>query len=206
MREYQPGNDRDMDSGLTQWTRVADIPNFPVDSFEELQRVIAEKKYRLGVDAVTAARWSDQLAGSRKKLLIKLLSLLLIFAGAASVVTALWTHNYWLLMALPIMGVSFYISHPSSRIAKWVTIGGAVSVVVFFNLLLNDLVNEATLAAYAGLTFAAVRAAAFINNASFRNALTSDEALFVMAYENGACSLRKGGDGVVYAHRIAIKD
>ena len=77
---------------------------------------------------------------------------------------------------------------------------------VFFNLLLNELVNAATLVAYAGLTFAAVRAAAFINISSFRKALISDEALFMMAYWNGACSLRKGRDGMVYARRVTPKD
>ena len=206
MRQHHLIEDGEFESGATQWSGVADIPNFPAASFEELQKIIAEKRYTLGVDPLTAARWVERFASDYKRLWIKALSILLVFAGAASVITALRIRNYWLLAALPIMALSFYLSHPSSRIAKWVTVAGAVSVAVFFNLLLNELVNAATLVAYAGLTFAAVRTAAFINNSSFRNALVSDEALFVMAYQNGACSLRKGKDGIVYAHRVTVED
>jgi hypothetical protein len=44
--------------------------------------------------------------------------------------------------------------------------------------------------AYAGLTFAAVRAAAFISASAFRKALLSDARLFLAVYERGKCSLR----------------
>ena len=202
VRQHQLVKDHEVDNRRVQWSCVGDIPDFPVESFEELQAVVSEKKYRLGVDSLAAARWSERLASGYRKLGVNLLSVLLIAAAAASVITALWTRDYWLLAAIPIMAASFYFSDPSSRIATWVTVGGAVSVVAFFNLLLNGLIDAATLVAYAGLTFAAVRAAAFINNSSFRRALMSDEALFVIAYQNGACSVRKGKDGMVYSYGV----
>lgn len=189
-----------------RWVRIEDIPAFPVDSFEELQAAISDKKYLLGVDSLAAARWIEQFGSGSRKLSIKVLSVLLILVAASSLITALWTRDYWLFGALPIMAAVFYFSDPASRIAKWVTIGGAVSVVVFFNLLLNGLVEASTLVAYAGLTFAAVRAAAFINNSAFRKALISDEALFLAGYQNGACSLRKGKSGMVYAHGVTVKE
>ena len=71
-------------------------------------------------------------------------------------------------------------------------------MIVFANLLLNHLTTAAALTAYAGLTFAAVRAAAFTVNSGFRNALLSDEALFLVAYAGGACTLRQKSTGSVY--------
>jgi len=104
-----------------------------------------------------------------------------------------------LLVAPPIQALSFYLSHPASPIHKWVTIGGAVSVAVFLNLLFNGLPIAAALVAYAGLTFAAVRAAGYIANSSFRRALLSDERMFLNAHANGACTVRNNRTKVVYS-------
>jgi hypothetical protein len=82
-----------------------------------------------------------------------------------------------------------------------VTVGGIASVIVFVDLLLNHLTTAAALTAYAGLTFAAVRAAAFTVNSGFRQALLSDEALFIIAYAGGACTLRQKSTGSVYRMR-----
>jgi hypothetical protein len=108
------------------------------------------------------------------------------------------TREYWLFAAAPIQALAFYLSHPSSPIHKWVTIGGAVSVAVFPDLLLNGLPIAAALVAYVGLTFAAVRAAGYITNSAFRKALLSDENLFLAAYADGACTLRNNQTKVVY--------
>ena len=126
------------------------------------------------------------------------LSLLLMVAAVASVVAAVLTREYWLLAAAPIQALAFYISHPASPIRKWVTIGGAVSVAVFLDLLLNGEPIAAALAAYAGLTFAAVRAAGYITDSAFRKALAADETLFIAAYSGGACTLRNNQTKKVY--------
>jgi hypothetical protein len=122
-----------------------------------------------------------------------------MLAAVASVVAAFLTGEYWLLAAAPIQAVVFYLSHPASPIHKWVTIGGAISVAVFLNLLFNGLAIAAALVAYAGLTFAAVRAAGFITNSAYRKALLKDETMFVNAYADGACTLRNNRTKVVYS-------
>jgi hypothetical protein len=80
-----------------------------------------------------------------------------------------------------------------------VTLSGAISLAVFINLLLNGLVIAATLLAYAALTFAAVRAASYLTNSSFRRALLSDEALFLRVYASGACTVRNNRTSRVYS-------
>lgn len=184
---------------LIEWEKVGDIPHFPFDDFEQLRIAVATRSFNIGVDSLAAAKWSEKHNTRFKKTVIAALSMLLLSAGAASVVAAVLIREYWLLAALPIQVVAFYFSHPASSIHKWVTVGGAVSVALFFNLLLNGLPIAATLVAYAGLTFAAVRAAGYITNSSFRKALLLDEKLFLQGYAGGACTLRNNRTKAVYS-------
>jgi hypothetical protein len=62
-------------------------------------------------------------------------------------------------------------------------------------------VAASVLVAYAGLTFAAVRAAGFITGSAFRKALASDEDLFLGAYSERACTVRDNETKRVYRRR-----
>lgn len=181
------------------WERVGDIPRFPFENFDQLKAAVALRSFNIGVDSLAAAEWSEKFNTGFKKVIIAALSLLLLIAAIASVVAAVVTREYWLIAATPIQAAAFYLSHPASPIHKWVTIGGVVSVAVFLDLLLNGLAIAAALVAYAGLTFAAVRAAGYLTNSAFRKALLSDEQLFIAAYASGACTLRNKQTKRVYS-------
>ena len=177
---------------------VAQIPGLPFDTFEELQTAVSKRSFSLGVDSLAAAEWLDKSDLRVKKSVVVALSLLLFVAAIAAAVAAFWIGNYWLLAAVPIQALSFYLSQPSSPIRKWITVAGAASIIVFANLLFNRTTTAATLVAYAGLTFAAVRAAAYIADSAFRKALLCDERLFLLAYDRRACTLRNNRTKDVY--------
>jgi uncharacterized membrane protein HdeD (DUF308 family) len=183
----------------TRWQTVADIPRFPFEDYEQLKAAVAIRSFNIGVNSLAAAEWSEKSNSRFKRSIVTALSLLIMLAAIASVVAAFLTGEYWLLVAAPIQAVVFYLSHPASPIHKWVTIGGAISVAVFLNLLFNGFVIGAALVAYAGLTFAAVRAAGFIANSAYRKALLEDETMFVNAYADGVCTLRNNRTKVVYS-------
>jgi len=178
---------------------VAEIVGFPFENFEQLQAAVAISSFNIGVEPLAAAEWSGRLNSKAKKIIIAALSLLLVVAAAASIIVALGTREYWLLLAPPIQAAAFYVSQPASPIRKWVTIGGVISLAAFVDLLLNGFVIAAALVTYAGLTFAAVRAASYVTNSSFRKALLKDEALFVAAYAAGACTIRNNRTDRVYS-------
>jgi hypothetical protein len=178
---------------------VAEIKGFPFETFEQLQAAVAIRSFNVGVDALAAAKWSDNFNSTIKRAVVTALSLLLLAAALAAIVAAFVTHDYWLLAAVPIQAFAFYTSHPASPFRKWVTIGGALSVAAFLDLLLNGLLLAATLVAYAGLTFAAVRAAGYVSNSGFRKAILSDERLFLEAYAEGRCTVRNNQSGRVYS-------
>jgi hypothetical protein len=162
----------------------------PFDAFDELQAAVAAKSFKVGVDTLAAAEWIDSSGGPLVKTSVAALSILLLTAALAAVVSALVLENYWLLLAVPVQGAVFYLSNPGSAFRTWATVGGALSLPLFLNLVLNGSETAAALVAYAGVTFAAVRAAAFISASGFRKALLGDEQLFLEAYHRGKCSLR----------------
>lgn len=191
--------DRETESSL--WRSVDDIPRFPYESFSELKAAVAGRKATLGVDAVAAAQWADSSLGATKKAAVTGLSLLLVAAAIAAIAAALWTRNYWLLAALGVQAAAFFFSHPSSPFREWATLSGVASLIVFFDFLFRGWITAAVLVAYAGLTFASVRAAGFITTSAFRKALLSDEDLFLAAYRERACTVRDNESKRIYEHR-----
>ena len=189
----------DLAEGSLPFASVADIPRFPFETFDQLQAAVAIRSFNIGVDALAAAEWADRFNKELNRFVVSALSLSLVAAAVAAVVAAFVTAEYWLLAAAPIQAGAFYISHPASPMRKWVTVGGAISIAVFLDLLLNGLPIAATLVAFAGLTFAAVRAAGYVANSAFRRALLSDESLFLAAYAGGACTIRNNQTNRVYS-------
>ena len=201
-REENPAVDTINPEAL-RWKSVSDIPGFPFDTFEELQAAVAAKSFNIGVDPLAAAEWSNQFNTRLNKIITAALSILLIVAALAAAVAAFAIPDYWLLAALPAQALAFYVSHPASPLRKWATVAGAASVPLFVNLLFNGSTTGATIVAYAGLTFAAVRAAGFISNSGFRKALLADEEMFLAAFAVRHCTLRNNRTERVYLAKRA---
>jgi hypothetical protein len=185
------------DLSETSWRAVG-----PFKSFADLNQAVSDRKITVGVDPFVAAEWADAHLSRFKKFLIAALSLLLFLAAAAAVAGALWLGNYWLLAALPIQAAVFYLSQPALSFQRWATVGGVALVALFVEFLLSGMTTAATLVAYAGLTFAAVRMSGYITGSAFRKALMEDEQLFCEAYEARACSIRDNETKKVYEARL----
>jgi hypothetical protein len=106
------------------------------------------------------------------------------------------------LLALPIQALAFYGAHLDAPFRMWVTLAGVASLIIFIDFLFNQMPTAATLVAYAGLTFAAVRASSSITHSAFRKALTTNEELFLDAFANKACTIRDSKTKQVYGHKI----
>jgi len=184
----------------TRGPSVSDIPGFPYESFAELQQAAAARKANIGVDPLAAAEWSAQHAAGSARIAVSLLSVLLVATGSIALIVAFLTRDYLLIAAVPAMAVAFYFSNPGYKYHKQVTVAVAAVVAVFVDMLVNGFVTPAIIAAYAALTFAAVRAAGMLTNSAFRRHLLSDEESFLEAFRIGACSLRDSKTEQVYIH------
>jgi hypothetical protein len=189
------------ESRATRWRSVAEIPGFPYESFAELKAAVAARKASIGVDALAAAEWADRSVSGLKRVAVNAFSLLLVASAIAAVVAAFWTRNYWLFAAPVVQAAAFFFSHPTSSAREWATLAGVASVIVFIDFLFRGWVTASVLVAYAGLTFAAVRAAGYITGSAFRKALASDEDLFLGAYSERACTVRDNDTKRVYGYR-----
>jgi len=185
---------------------VSDIPGFPYESFAELQQAAAGKKATIGVDPLAAAEWSAAHSAGLARIAVNLLSVLLVVAAGAALVAALLTHDYLLIAAIPSMAIAFYFSNPGYKYHKQVAVAVAAVVAVFVDMLVNGFVTPAIIAAYAALTFAAVRAAGALTNSAFRRHLLCDESTFLEAFRTGSCSLRDNKSEQVYIHGPADED
>lgn len=183
-----------------EFRAVAD--ELPFENFAELQNFLKQKRFSLGVDPLAAAQWSATYDSRINRIFVSSLSVLLFLAAIAAIIVALFTKNFWLLLAIPIQIAVFYLANLNSAIRLWVTVTGAISLIFFFNLLFNEMPTVATLVAYAGLTFATVRASGSLMNASFRKALSSDKALFIQSFLAGACTVRNNQTKTIYEHRV----
>jgi hypothetical protein len=179
------------------------MQDLPFKSYAELQRAYADKKIGIGVDPLAAAEWSAAANNKFNKVLIQGLSLLLILAAIASIIVAFIIGNYWLLLALPIQALAFYGAHLDAPFKVWVTLAGVASLIIFLDFLFNQMPTAATLVAYAGLTFAAVRASSSITHSAFRKALTKNEDLFLDAFANRACTIRDSKTKQVYEYKAS---
>lgn len=177
------------------------MKDLPFKNYAALQEAYAAKKIGIGVDPLVASQWSAAGNSRLNLLLIQALSLLLILAAVASFVAAFVVENYWLLLALPIQALAFYVSHLDAPFKMWVTLAGVASLVVFLDFLFNQMPTAATLVAYAGLTFAAVRATSSITTSAFRKALVTNEGLFIEAFANRACTIRDNNTKKVYEYQ-----
>jgi hypothetical protein len=177
------------------------MQGLPYQNYAELQRAYVDKKIGIGVDPLAAAEWSAK-AGRPNRIIIQGLSLLLILAALAAFIGAFVVGNYWLLLALPIQALSFYGAYLEAPYRTWVTFAGVASLILFLNLLLNQLPTAATLVAYAGLTFAAVRATSSITNSAFRKALVADEGLFLNAFAHRLCTVRDNKTRQIYEQEL----
>jgi hypothetical protein len=176
------------------------MQDLPFQNYAELQHAFADKKIGIGVDPLAAAEWSASANKGLNKVLVQGLSMLLIMAAIASIIVAFAVGNYWLLLALPIQALAFYGSHLEAPARMWVTLLGVASLIGFIDFLFNQMPTAATLVAYAGLTFAAVRATSSITNSAFRKALAADEELFLDAFANRLCTVRDNKTKQVYEH------
>jgi hypothetical protein len=185
----------------TSRTSIGDIPAFPFQTFAELRKAAKDDTFSVGVDPLAAAEWSDRHSTGLKRALVSSLSILLIALAVASIVTAVWLKDYWLLAATAVMAGAFYFSNPASEYHKWVTVIGAAGIAVFIDLLLNGLVTAAIVVAYADLTFAAVRAAGFVADSGFRKHLLASESEFLTAYLARKCNVRDNKTKKMYSAR-----
>lgn len=173
-----------------QWQSVADIPNFPFRTFQELKKAITTGRYSFSVDA-TAALNLQSLTNTMTAMAF---NTFLIWApyliGLACLVAAFVTSQYGLLLGLPIALVTIFFANPYNPLRNLMTMAGIGGVLVFTFLLFTDHPTGAGLVASFVFSFHATRAVRARMVLALQNAALESELFFMFLFARGVCLLR----------------
>lgn len=99
--------------------RVEELKHFPFKGFREFKKASLEGIANIGVDRGVALQWAQGGIYSsgwlRAQALI--LAFLPILAGIGFIIFAIVTKTWFLLLALPVLLIGFFIFHPSAAFA-----------------------------------------------------------------------------------------
>lgn len=97
--------------------KINDLENFPFSNLEELNKSINEGVANLAVDKQLALRWLIDGKHSTRGANITglLLAFLPILSAIGLIIYSIVVGNWWLLLSVPLLFVSYFILHPSSQ-------------------------------------------------------------------------------------------
>jgi len=93
-----------------KWKTISDIPNFPINSFNEIQNKINFNEYSLGIDFSTSNQFAQWFYGTDHKYLFLALASAPLFFAIISIILSFVYGNYWLLFGVA-LGLFFLLFH-----------------------------------------------------------------------------------------------
>jgi hypothetical protein len=183
------------------WQRVSDIPNFPFRSFSDLSIALTEERWSLGIDSFAASYWASRNDVWWKRTLVKALSLTLVAVAMLTVIGALDLKEYWAIVGVPAMALTFYLAAPSLPGRQILTVVGVGMFIGFIAGLVYGYPRPAVILGLCALTFLFVRVASLISVTSFRKAITTYEKTFLEMYSEGGITLRDNSSGKVFVNK-----
>src|SRR5882724_3785660 len=186
------------DRSSIRWQRVDEIPQFPFRTFTDLSIALSEERWSLGIDSFAASYWASRHDVWWKRSLVKALSLTLVAVAMLTVIGALDLKEYWAIVGVPAMALTFYLAAPSIPGRQILTVVGVGMFIGFIAGLVYGYPRPAVVLGLCALTFLFVRLASLISVTSFRKAITTDEKAFLQMYSEGGITLRDNSSGKVF--------
>jgi len=112
------------DRSSIRWQRVDEIPQFPFRTFTDLSIALSEERWSLGIDSFAASYWASRHDVWWKRSLVKALSLTLVAVAMLTVIGALDLKEYWAIVGVPAMALTFYLAAPSLPGRRILTVVG----------------------------------------------------------------------------------
>jgi|GEM_PF-1092254 len=182
----------------TKWQRIADIPDFPFRTFTDLSVALDEQRWSLGIDSFAASYWASRNDVWWKRNVVKGLSLTLVAVAMLTVIGAVDQKEYWAILSVPAMALTFYLAAPSLPARQILTFVGVAMFIGFIAGLVYGYPRPAAVLGLCAITFLFVRLASLISVTSFRRAITTDEKAFLQIYAEGGFTLRDNSSGKVF--------
>ena len=189
----------------SKWNSVADIPDFPFDSFDQLKAALATGMYDLGIDRGRARELYPLIARSFVAQLVReQVDAIWIWLALASIAGALVLRNFWLLLGIPLALLSWWLAtalhfpRGRSNSLRWLL--GWLGIIGGIWAFWQGSRVPSCLLATAGIPLVTVGIVYSVSVKAVRSAILESEALFLFLFEKFACTVRDNTTGRTYSH------
>jgi hypothetical protein len=188
-------------SNELKWNNVENIPNFPMDSFTELQNAISNKTYSVGVDFTTANQLSSWIFGKVYTVLYFILTWVPYIVIAASIVLAIALNNYWMIIGIALAFFGMLFSNPYNPAKSFWSFISVVIFCVFVYGVLNKSETIALLSAFFVVPFFTNSYLYKSNSYRVRKLALSSEKVFIYLFQNDKMYLRNNATNKIHSHQ-----
>src|SRR3989338_4358421 len=184
-----------------KWNKIGDIPNFPLNSFEDVKRRVEANQFGIGIDFTTSNEFGQWLYGGGHKLFFLLLASTPIIVAILSLVLAFVLGNYWLLIGVVLGFAGQFLSNPYNPSKKiWKPIVGLLFLVFVYGLWQSK-ETMTYLSAFFIFPFFINSFVYSMNQDKLKAVATQSEKIFIFLYQNGKLGLKDNSNEQMYWHR-----
>lgn len=186
----------------SKWNSVADIPDFPFESFDQLKEAVNDGTYSVGVDRGRARELYSLVGPSfAAQLIIEQMHAIVVWITLASIGGALVLRNLWLLLGIPLALLFFWLAtalHFRGSSLGWLLAClGIIGIIWGFS---RGSRVPSCLLATAVIPLVTVGVVYSVSVKTARSAILKSEPLFLFLFERFACTLRDNTTGRTYSH------
>lgn len=184
-----------------KWRKIEEIPNFPLNSFEDVKQRVEANQYSIGIDFSTANELTLWLYGGGYKLFFLLLASTPIIVAILSLVLAFVLGNYWLLSGIVLGFAGQFLSNPYNPTKNfWEQIVGILFLVFVYGLWQGKETMTYLSACFVFPFF--INSFVYSMNQNRLKAIAmQSEKIFIFLWQNGKLGLKDNSTGQMFWHR-----
>jgi len=184
-----------------KWNKIEDIPDFPLNTFEDVKRRVEANQFGVGIDFTTSNEFAQWLYGGGHKLFFLLLASTPIIVAIASLVLAFVLGNYWLLVGIVLGFAGQFLSNPYNPSKNfWKPIVGILFLVFVYGLWQGK-ETMTYLSAFFVFPFFINSFVYSMNQDKLKAVAMQSEKIFIFLYQNGKLGLKDNSNEQMYWHR-----
>jgi hypothetical protein len=184
-----------------KWNTVGEIPDFPLNTFEDVKNRVGAKEYTVGIDFTTSNQLAEWLYGRGYHYFYLLLASTPIIVCIISLVLAFTLKNYWLLAGI-FLGFSGQLMsnpyNPSKQIWK------SINFLLFLVFAYSVFWGKDTLAyllAFFVFPFFINSSLYRMNQNKLKKVALDSENIFIYLYQIGKLGLKDNSSQVTHWYR-----
>ena len=184
-----------------KWRRIEDVPNFPLNSFEDVKRRVEANQFSIGIDFTTSNELAHWLYGGGHKLFFLLLASTPFIIAIASLVLAFVLGNYWLLFGVVLGFAGQFLSNPYNPSRNFWKPGVGLLFLFFVYGLWQGKETMAYLSAFFAFSFFINGFLYSMNQNKLKAIAINSEKVFIFLYQIEKLGLKDNSNEKMYWYR-----